>query len=418
MSRRTTRPRTAQRVARDARSAPRRGVDPDERVLTFIRRDSTVAAEVPVPLRVEERIVTGERADDIVVHHLVLHGSNRAIGRYLGEVARGRYRMQPQTAEDPLRARVQREWLRRNAPILFERMCGCAEAFGVDVADDDYDLSRLGFPPPAGCSTVVLPPGRARDGHPLVSRAFDIACSLATPRPGEPPAASRPYVVELHPDHGHPSLAICAFDLLGAALDGVNAEGLVCVAASDVESAAAAPLEPSGPAVGLDELQLVRYVLDGCATALEAREALLAAKHHYAASPALWVVADRHGDAFVFEVGRGRNRVHLVEAAGLPLVVTNHALHRYREAPLPREDGPAGTYARWRRLASGLAESEDRLDAAALARLAERAFFGAGDPVRTVWHGVYDLRARSLEATFLVRRGGAERTPPFRFALA
>ncbi len=381
-------------------------------------------------LRVEERIVAGGKGDEVVVHHLVLRGSNRAIGRHLGEVARARYGVEPVEADDPLRVRVQREWLRRNAPVLFERMRGVADALGVDLGDDAYDATHLGAPPAsAGCSAVFLPARRSAPAHPLVSRAFDFAGPLASPRPGEPPSASRPYVLELHPDEGYPSLALCAFDLLGGALDGVNAEGLAVAAASDVESASALPLEPAGPSVGLDELQIVRHVLDECATAIDAREALLAAKHYYAAFPAHFLVADRHGDAFVFEVSAGRNRVHLIEAEGAPLVITNHPLHRYAgESALPRAAGPAGTYARWRALAGALAEAPAAIDEASLRAAAERAFAAPGErPFRTLWHELYDLVERSLAATFFLReepdprRRGATRvarSQPIQFQLA
>ncbi|BDG06685.1 C45 family autoproteolytic acyltransferase/hydolase [Anaeromyxobacter oryzae] len=377
-------------------------------------------------LRVEERIVAGEDGDAIVVHHLVLHGSNRAIGRHLGDVARARYHLAPAPAIDPLRARVQREWLRRNAPVLFERMRGVADAFRVDVGADGLDLSRLGAPPPtAGCSAIFLPPRATAVGHPLVSRAFDFAAPVAgRAPPGVAPAASRPYVLETHPDEGHAALALVAFDLLGAALDGVNAEGLCVVAASDVESPAAEP-DPAG--IGLDELQIGRVLLDSCATAQEARELLLSAKHHYAAVPAHWLVADRHGDAFVFEVGPGRNRVHLVEARAEPLVLTNHPLHRYpADEALPRAAGPVGTYARYRLLRAALAEALAPWRAEALGAVAERAFVGPAGCDRTLWHGVYDLAERSLEATFFLRdepdparaRGTRTvRTPALRFEL-
>src|SRR5512138_3079150 len=309
-----------------------------------------------MPLRVEERIVADDGAEDLVVHHLVLSGSNRAIGRHLGCLVHARYGVAAPAAEDPLRVRVQREWLRHHAPVLFERMRGAAEALGIDLADDACDVSRLGAPPAlAGCSAVFVPPRRTAHGRPLVSRAFDFAGPLAAPRSGEAPAASRPYVLELHPDEGYPTLALCAFDLLGGAVYGVNAEGLVVVAVTDLEATVAGPFEPAGPDVGLDELQLVRHVLDTCATAIEAREALLATKHYYAALPVHVLVADRHGDAFVFEPSRGRNRVHLVEAAGEPLVVSNHALHRHpRASDLPAEPGPNGTYARARALTAAL----------------------------------------------------------------
>jgi hypothetical protein len=196
-----------------------------------------------------------------------------------------------------------------------------------------------------------------------VSRAFDFAGPLSGGR-GTPPSASRPYVLELHPDEGLPSLAVCAFDLVGGALDGVNAGGLVVVASPDAEPADER-LEPAGASVGLDELQVVRYLLDGCATAAEARAALLGAKLFDFAHPAHWLVADRHGDAFVFEVSKGQNRVHLVDAAGEPLVATNHLLH---------------------------------------------------PPLRTLWRAVYDPVERSLAARFFV--GAGLDAPEVRFALA
>jgi hypothetical protein len=362
-------------------------------------------------LRVEERIVAGDEDDDLVVHHLVLRGSNRAIGRHLGELARARYGVVAPEVEDPLRVRVQREWLRRNAPALFERMRGAADALGVDLADDAYDVTRLGAPPAAAaCSAVFLPPRRSATGHPLVSRAFDLDGPLAPPRRGEPPPASRPYVLELHPDDGHASLALCAFDLLGAALDGVSSEGLVVVVASDLASTAA-HLEPAGPAVGLDELQVVRHLLETCATAQEAREALLAAKHYYAAHPAHWLVADRHGDAFVFEISPGRNRVHLVEADGRPLVATNHLLHRHPDGHPPDGADPARTFARWRALAAGVA-AERPVDAAGLSALSAAAFGpAAGGALRTLWHALYDAVERSAVIRFFPRARGAAAAP-------
>ncbi|ACL65440.1 peptidase C45 acyl-coenzyme A:6-aminopenicillanic acid acyl-transferase [Anaeromyxobacter dehalogenans 2CP-1] len=387
-----------------------------------------------MPARVEERLVAGGEGGALVVHHLVLRGSNRAIGHHLGEIARTRYGLEATTARDPLRVRVQQEWLRRNAPVLHERMRGAADAFGVDADDDAYDVSRLGAPPRvAGCSAAFVPPRDAAGGHPLVSRAFDFALPCVSRPRGSGPGADRPYLLELHPTDGHATLAVVAFELLGGALDGINAEGLVVVAASDVEAAEARPLEPEAETVGLDELQLGRHLLETCANAIQAREALLAAKHHYAAYPVHWLVADRHGDAFAFEVGLGRNRAHLLDAAGLPLVLTNHALHRHPERePLPAGPGPAGTYARWRALRGALAEASEPWTPPALAAAAARAFVeppgGPGELTdeRTLWHGVYDLRERALEVTFFerdepdpLRRGGLRsvRTPPLRFEL-
>ncbi len=55
------------------------------------------------------------------------------------------------------------------------------------------------------------------------------------------------------------------------------------------------------PRVGLAEQQVVRYLLDTCASAEEAKEALLLAKHYYFFTPCHFMVADRSGAAFVWE---------------------------------------------------------------------------------------------------------------------
>jgi hypothetical protein len=269
-------------------------------------------------LRVDERIVAGDDGDGLVVHHLVLRGSTASIARHLGELTRARY--------------------------------------GVGAASDATPL-----PGRLRCSAAFTPPRRAPSGHPLVARSFELAGALGRPRPGEPPPASRPYVVELHPDEGYASLAVCAFALQGAALDGVNAEGLVAVAALDLASTCR-----------VAALQLVRGLLDRCATAAEARDALAAAGAEALAASARWLVADRHGDAFVIEASAGGTALRSVEVSSATL-------------------GVAG----------------DAAD-------------GAAASLRRLWLGEYDAVERRLSARFFVGDGGVSARPPpeVRFQLA
>jgi hypothetical protein len=252
-------------------------------------------------LQVDERIVAGGDADGLVVHHLVLRGSPRAIGRHLCELVRARYGV---CAEDP--------------PLPFAT-----------------HRERV------SCTASFAPPGSGARAHPVVAATIEVAGSLGRPRRGEPPPVGRPYVMELHPDEGHPSLAVCAFDLENAALDGVNGEGLVVVAVPE-------PVAAAGSGAGA--LRVVRQLLDRCASAAEAREALRDAGLH--AGGGRWLVADRRGDAFVLEAGRGD--VRRVDAAGGPLAVAA------------------------------------RLEDAAL---------------RTLWHGEYDPVERRLAARFFVGAG-------------
>jgi hypothetical protein len=372
-------------------------------------------------LRVEERIVSGGEGESLLVHHLVVRGSDRQVGRHLGEVARARYRVAQPPPPDPFRASVQGEWVRRNAPVLFERARGAAEAFADSRAAPGTVALRLGAPGrPSTSAVVFLPKALTEGGRPLLARQLD---RPAGPEGAHPMPASRPYLIELHPDDGIPSLALVAFDLLGGVLDGVNGAGVGVVVAADLEQAEAQPHEPEPAPVGLDELQLARLVLDTARDAAEARALLLGTKHAYASFPALWLVADRGGDAFVLEVGPGRNRTHLLEANGAPLVLANHPLHPYpRDAELPRREGPGDSYSRYRALRAALAEGRPPWTAESIAAAAERALPPSPRREPALWCGVYDLAERTLEVRF--GGGGAQAgsapvpwTPPLRFEL-
>ena len=355
------------------------------------------------------------------VHHLVLRGTNREIGRELARVAHERHGVVPAVGGDPLVTRARRRWYRREWPAHFERMRGVAGVHGVDVDDDSVELGLLAFLGSApACSVAWLPPPTTASGQATLSRNYDFPTGTLTEilggeaQPGELPMTARPYVVETRPTDGGPAcLFLCAYELLGGCIDGVNAEGLVVALLADDESGSADP--SLAPAVGLNEIQLLRFLLETCATTAEAREALLTAKQHYMFLPCHYLVADVSGDSFVWE--RTANREHLVEGNGEVQVVTNHLLHR-RQSPddLPAEDGPSATYARARRLAAAVANrpgpmsTEEIKDAHSCVH--------REDPdakVRTLWHGIYDAADRSLDVSFYLGEG--RRSPYLRFVL-
>lgn len=360
------------------------------------------------------------------VRHLVLSGTNREIGASLALVARDRHGVLPAAGGDPAVTRARRHWCRREWPAHHERMRGVADVHGLDVDDDSVELgllAYLGAPAPA-CSVAWLPGAVTASGHGSLSRNYDFPTGTLTEilggeaQPGELPMTARPYVVETRPSDGGPScLFICAYELLGGCIDGVNAEGLVVALLADDETVDRDPT--LAPAVGLNEIQLLRFVLETCATASDARQALLAAKYSYMFLPCHFVVADAGGDSFVFE--RSANADHLVEGAGAVQVVTNHPLHR-RSSPddLPTGDGPSATYARARRLAAAVAGRTSLTpdDIKAAHACVDRE--DPASPSRTLWHGVYDAFDRSLDVSFYLGdlpAGGARRSPYLRFAL-
>ncbi len=376
-------------------------------------------------------VAGGTPSDFLTVHHISATGTDREIGRALATAARHAHGAEaaPTPAPNPTVQRARRTWFAANYPAMHERMRGVGDALGVDPDDDAWDLAWLGtYELPAGCSTVFYPGAGTKDGHSLLSRNFDFPTltygeiTRGAAAPGERPLASDPWMVELHPRQGYSSITIGIMDVLGA-MDGVNSAGLAVSLMADNESPSP---EPSVVAqVGLSEQQIVRYLLDTCATVDEAKQALLLAKQYYFFVPCHFLVADRSGRSFVWEYSPGHNKEFIVEpSAGARAVCTNHLLHRWPEGTeLPDDpmlDGTAAlTYHRFRTLAGlvstgALVDRDDIRDQFAAVR------FTAPVPMaRTFWHAVYDLDDPAVEVSFYLRDedGVSRYTDPMRFAL-
>lgn len=376
----------------------------------------------------------------MIVRHLKLRGSNFEIGRHLGRLAMERH---GKSASDlvtrPVYARARREYFQRNYPIHWERVRGVAAAFGVSPEDDRYDLTALTYhldlpPQTPGCSVVYYPPSAMASGHGYLSRNYDfstgtLADLFQLPVPPEAPAQPapmmrEPYLMEWHPeDGGYSSLAIQSFDLLSGTLDGLNSAGLVVSIMADEEAMAelGPRLENLKPqqVVGVHELQVMRLLLDTCATAEEAKQALLTAKQFYFFAPCHYIVADQAGHSFVYENSTGRNSQYVIEGGGKPQAVTNFQLHKHPSinampgGPLTPE---TNAFWRYRTLVERIAKhagpfTPDDLKASnACVNIrtmlntigADTAGRGvaAGIRSRTLWHSLYDQHARTVDFSF------------------
>lgn len=373
----------------------------------------------PPPLEFRETVVAGGGPGDFMeVRHLSLRGSSSDIGRKLAEFARERFGAKPAPSRDPLVVRAQRAFLAKNWPAQLERMRGVAAFHGGRLEDDAIDYGSLDFllGSAPGCSVVHYPPGRTKAGTGVVSRNYDFTTGTiagAAPGPGSPACTSRPIVLETRPDGGHATLAIVAYDLLGSAIDGINSEGLTVALLADDEIVERFPTEPTrGSAVGVGEIQVPRFLLETCANAEEAKAALLSTRQYYSFIPCHYLVADRHGNAFVFEWSAGRNVAHFIDGRGEALITTNFMRHLHPDAAaLPREENPEGSFARYATLAACAAEGPLSIDEikAANARVFARALTrGARPPARTLWHALYVPEKRSLEVDFYLGEGGTE----------
>jgi hypothetical protein len=364
----------------------------------------------------EDKIVAGSEKDFLLVRHIVLRGSNEAIGRELAEIARQRHQGSPLPSQDPLRTRIQRRYIEKHYPALHDRMRGVAAAFGRRLDDDAWNFSGLGLVPlGAGCSVIHLPPTRTASGSSIVSRDYDFSTGTLMgtwPKRGELPATARPYVIEMYPERGYASLAVYAYDLLSGVLDGINSEGLTVALLADDELLSKYPMEPAGTeGVGLGVLQVLRFLLDTCATVEEAKEALLLTKQYYEFVPVHYLVADRQGKAFVWEYSQAHNKEYIVENSGQPLITTNFSLHRYLEANKPPSVKRAEKVCpRYCALAERLVGQEGKLSVDFLKqthKLVDATRPSAKDaprpPGRTLWHVLYFPERRKMQVSFYLR---------------
>jgi penicillin V acylase-like amidase (Ntn superfamily) len=286
-------------------------------------------------------------------------------------------------------------------------MRGVAAAFGKSIEDDGWDFSTLWFADlRAGCSIAHLPPSSTVNGKSVVSRDYDFttgSISFNFLSPGMLHPTARPYLLELHPDRGYASIAMVSYDLLSGVLDGINSEGLTVTLAGLFKDASEPTREP---AVGLGELQILRLVLDTCASVEEAKQTLQATKQYYQYIPLHYLIADRFGKAFVWEYSESHNKEYIVENPGQPLVMTNFLLHKQLEdAKPPSAEKAKSVCKRYAYLSEKLATGKfDDKTIRGFHQTVDAQMSQATDPTsppeRTFWHAFYYPEDRRVRLSY------------------
>jgi hypothetical protein len=385
--------------------------------LIFLTGSSLAREPLGKKAVVEDKVVAGSPSDFMEVRHLVLKGTNQEIGAALATLARERFATKPLPSPEPLRTRVQRRFIEKNYPILFERMRGAAATWGHRLSDDSVNLTALPYPTdwPPGCSVVYFPPGMTANKTGIISRNYDFTTGTlrgTRPQKGELAATARPYIIEMYPDRGYPSLAICSYDLLSGVLDGMNARGLTVALLADDELNSKFRMEPAGfNAVGLGALQMLRFLLDTCADVDEAKEALLLTKQYYEIIPVHYLVADSHGKSFVWEYSQAHNKEYIVESPGLPLITTNFSLHRYlQHKQPPSAKAVKNVCPRYCLLTEKIKAHPDKLTLEAIKGIHKHVdATRSGLPSfgralgRTLWHALYVPEERKMQVSFYLR---------------
>jgi predicted choloylglycine hydrolase len=385
-------------------------------------------------MRTNLTTIAGGQDDFTFVRHLRVEGTQREIGRALAHAASLAHgaAAAPRVVDDPERERVRRRWFATHYPAHLERSNGVADHFDRDPDDTGVTFDWVStYDTPAGCSVGFYPPAVTKDGAGVLARNFDFptapfsAIVGSAALHGERALAADPWVIELHPDEGYASIVVAIMDVMGA-MDGINEAGLAVALLADNETPDPEPTRT--PRVGLAEQQVVRYLLDSCATVEEAKTALLLAKHYYAFTPCHYVVADRSGASFVWEHSPRRNQEVIVEAdrgSDGRIVCTNHLMHRWPDpSQLPVETGPFGTaaltYRRWETLHAAMdrgaiVDRDDIRD-----HLTSVRFEAPVEGARTFWQALYDVDGASVDVSFYVDDvdGRSRYTDPILLTLA
>jgi len=375
--------------------------------IIFLTGSIAVPATAQAP-QFKETVIAGGPDKFAEVRHVVIEGTNFEIGKKIGELAkRDGAALAP--SENRILNRAKREYMAKNYPIHYERMKGVAAAYGLDFQDDAYDFSQLlqkQFTPP-GCSVVYYPAASTEIGHNILSRNYDFTTGDITgrrPQDARSAMMARPYLVEIHPDKGYSSLALCVFEYLGGVLDGINSEGLAVAILAEEESGSKVGRE-IGNEVGAHELMGMRYLLDNCKNVDEAKEALLSLKHFYSFIPCHYIVGDRSGKSFIFEFSPARNVSHILEGAG-PQCVTNHLVFMHQKVEEFPAAGLNWSMTRYKKLEESIRPAK-KFTLEEITALNQSVAIPPNVPAnsqtapgRTLWYAQYDLDKLTLSVKF------------------
>jgi hypothetical protein len=366
-------------------------------------------------LKFSERVVAGGLHDFMTVRHLRLRGSQQAIGRKLAEIAQSRHGVELVRLDPPM-ADHRLEFYRSAYPMHYQRALGVKGHFGTALSGGlDATVLPYNLPNNFGCSVVYYPPSHCASGHATLSRNYDWSTGTWADLLG--PSAQKderrttedPYVIEMYPDHGYPSLYLCAYELLGGCFDGVNSKGLTVALLAN--NTGVAPTPSNAWEGGLSEVEIGRYLLENCTDVEEARQALASIDFYYALVACHYIIGDRDGNSFVWEYSVNRKRRYVVDGKGGPQWVTNHPIHAraYPTAESIPASLTSSTFARFRRLNDDIrtAPIKRTLDDIKHVNRCVRAVGQGTVPTRTLWHAIYDCHDKSLEIDFYLGENGA-----------
>ncbi len=393
-------------------------------IITIAAAEALLAAPKPDPVILKNEVILQKGPGEYMeVRHIVLKGSNEEIGRALADIAQKDYKASLVKYASPIYAKARLEYMKRNYPILLERMKGVARSYGLSLEDTDLDTSSLYYCMPAPkCSAAFFPARISANKHNfyVLNRDYYLASMSeimdAKRLPGEGDFLSRMFVIEMYPDKGYPSIAIGALDLLNMHVDAVNSKGLSVAMLEDDTYGMERIMKDLSRQSGLNMSQAIRLIVDTCATVEEAKEAILNNKISVTLLPTHFMVMDSSGRSFIYERFSKDFSDRFLDNDGLPQLITNHSVcdyptvDKFPKAPEDEYD----TFNRYRRLDEyvrghvGKYSIEDGKHAMSLVygcvnEATEGGYHAL--PLRTLYTAVVDIDERAISVKFYLRDG-------------
>lgn len=370
-----------------------------------------------------------------LIKHLELTGNNMEIGYRLGEIARKNHRIERPYIDNKLKNQCQKEYLKVNYPVHYERMRGFAEAYGESLSETHYDFTCFGHPLKAvGCSAVYYPPSITESHSGVLSRNLDFPVAsldeIVTGKKDlhQPPVLSTPYILEIHPDEGYSTIGMFSYDLFGLLLDGMNSEGLIVthLHADSIDEKSYIPSLEYG--VGINEMLVVQMILDNCRSVEEAKVWLWKNKHFYMFVPTHLLIADKYGDSFVWEYSIEHNKEFVTEKKNEVNILTNFPVHKYLNiSTFPESIDKACPFSRYKSLfehsnciKKSISENEI-IENNARVFITNDMFNGKEvlPTTRTIYHNIYNSKQKSMKISFFCGETGNKhkRTEYYEFQL-
>ncbi len=375
------------------------------------------------PVVKDEALLTQGKDIYQSVRHIVIKGTNGEIGEALGDIARREYGVTKLLQyPDAVYAKAADIYLRDNYPALRERAQGVAASYDEEYEDSLSVFSQLVYDAGSwnGCSSVYYPPSYTTDTGGLLGHNMDYPlCSinklLKRPEENAPPMFTRNYVIELYPDKGYASIGVGTGDLLSV-VTGMNEKGLIAILHTD--NYTLINTDPKPDMSGLVfPTQILRCVLDNCATVDEAKTALLNNKISLTFEPAHLLIADTSGKSICVEINPKNARVEITDNNGTPQIFTNHPIYRFKDPagfPAYKPFEEDNTFARYNQLTALLGTKKqfsaddvihNQAQVAARWNNPGRGMANPTIPNRTIWTDLYDQKTLTLKVRFYLKDG-------------